>query len=107
MGAPNVTDERLAWLLVRDELSRRTEKTPWWSLLRFLHAARGRHGLATQAGGMQQEATSGRMADYALAVDDAAETLSAEERRTLRETSTLPGWFMDDVERRYQEIRRR
>lgn len=43
---------------------------------------------------------------YAVAVDDAAQTLSADERQHLRATAEVPDWFMDDVERRYREIRK-
>ncbi|MFG2825573.1 hypothetical protein ACGFX4_39865 [Kitasatospora sp. NPDC048365] len=107
------TDERLCWLLLRDEPARRTKRAPWWRLLGLVERNGVRAGLAyghlptEHARDMRKEITSGRMADYALAVDDAAERLSAEERRVLREAHTLPEWFMEDVERRYREIRRR
>ncbi|MBW8701565.1 hypothetical protein MBT84_18320 [Streptomyces sp. MBT84] len=43
---------------------------------------------------------------YAVAVDDAAQTLSADERQHLRATAEVPDWCMGDVERRYREIRK-
>ncbi|WP_354637552.1 hypothetical protein [Kitasatospora camelliae] len=138
--APDVTDERLCWLLVRDDLARKARRGGWWWRLltlsqgdsratnwpdtgevgeprrgmaatRMVDAFQGMHGegrpLGDAAGEMRRELASGRMADYALAVDDTAETLTAEERRTLRAERTLPARFMPEVERRYQEIRKR
>jgi hypothetical protein len=43
---------------------------------------------------------------YALAVDDAAQMLSAGERERLRTHAQVPGWFLEDVEQRYQVLRK-
>ncbi|MFJ1753935.1 hypothetical protein [Kitasatospora sp. NPDC088134] len=103
----NVTDERLCWLLTREELAKKsTERgaAGWFTTLVGVVSLRG--GSMETGRKFRQERASGRMADYALAVDDAAETLSAEERRVLRAERRLPDWFMADVERRFAAIRK-
>ncbi|MFI9269839.1 hypothetical protein ACIGXM_03845 [Kitasatospora sp. NPDC052896] len=102
---PNVTDERLCWLVVRDELHKKSSKLGVFGWITILGG--GRRGGAALGGDLRREQASGRMGDYALAVDDAASTLSADERGHLRATGQVPEWFMADVERRYQEIHRR
>ncbi|RKE20079.1 hypothetical protein [Streptomyces sp. TLI_171] len=103
----NVTDERLCWLLARDQLAKQSARPGafgWFTLVVGALSWRGRG--ARQGREMRQERSSQRTADYALAVDDAAETLTADERRRLRATRQLPEWFMADVERRYAAIRK-
>lgn len=105
---PHVTDERLCWLAVRDELGQKARKRGvfgWLSLL----AAGGRNGRngARMAGDMRREASSGKMQHYAFAVDEAATALGPDERKHLRSTGEVPGWFAADVERRVVEIRKR
>ncbi|MGW1722684.1 hypothetical protein ACWCQK_07060 [Streptomyces sp. NPDC002306] len=58
-------------------------------------------------GDLRREKTSAKMSDYAVAVDASAQTLSPDERRHLRTAGEVPEWFRSDVERRYQEIRKR
>jgi hypothetical protein len=110
----HVTDERLAWLAVRDELereSRRLGLRGW--LLAVLTGGGG--GLpsasASRAGptvgrARWRERTSERMGDYALAVDDVAQQLSDDERRVLRATGQVPDWFLEAVRDRYASLHR-
>ncbi|PBC77798.1 hypothetical protein BX265_2555 [Streptomyces sp. TLI_235] len=109
---PNVTDERLCWLAVREELRKKAHKVGLfgWITALVAGAVGGRSGTAARtaagtAGDMRRDEASGRMADYAFAVDDAAGTLGADERRHLRATGEVPAWFLADVERRVAEIR--
>ncbi|MFF9177608.1 hypothetical protein ACWDXT_27140 [Streptomyces sp. NPDC003236] len=37
-------------------------------------------------------------------MDEAAQTLSADEREHLRAAGEVPDWFLADVERRYREL---
>jgi len=101
---PNVADERLCRLIVHDEMRERARKLGFfgWITLPFSFATDG----ATVGGDLRRERGSDRMHVYAVAVDDAAQTLSADERQHLRATAEVPDWFMDDVERRYREIRK-
>ena len=55
---------------------------------------------------MRREGRSDKMGDYAIAVDAASGTLTAEERRHLRATGEVPDWFLPDVERRAGQIRK-
>jgi hypothetical protein len=110
----NVTDERLAWLAVRDELARESRRLGLrgW-LLAVLTGGGGAlpSASASRAGptvgrARWRERTSERMGDYALAVDDVAQRLSDEERRVLRASGQVPDWFLDAVHRRYQALHR-
>ncbi|PYC77447.1 hypothetical protein C7C46_18775 [Streptomyces tateyamensis] len=109
----NITDERLCWLVAREQVGRLARKPGafgWFTIvlgwLSALYRFGNRTGTQESGRGMRQERTSQRMADYALAVDDTAERLSAEERRQLRASRELPAWFMPEVERRFAAIRK-
>ncbi|MEV8094131.1 hypothetical protein [Kitasatospora sp. NPDC085879] len=107
---PNVTDERLCWPAVREDLRKKAHTVGLFGWITALGAVGGRSGTAARtaagmAGDMRRDEASGRMADYAFAVDDAAGTLGADERRHLRATGEVPAWFLADVERRVAEIR--
>ncbi|NDU72313.1 hypothetical protein GWI34_06700 [Actinomadura sp. DSM 109109] len=98
-------DSRLAWEAAVPELRRRAN--PWWAVpLRILggmvplgqthrHMPGGSAGYAREIG---QEASSGRLKDFAVPVDVVAERLSPEERKSLRAEGVLPAWFFDAVE---------
>ena len=104
-SVPDVTDERLCWLIVRDDLRRKSSKLRllgWFTVL-----FSGRPGGAAIGGDLRRERLSDKMTDYAIAVDASAQALSPDERRRLRTTAQVPDWFMADVERRYQVIRKR
>jgi hypothetical protein len=108
---PQLTDERLAWLAVRDELARKARRGGL--LGRLLAGVSGRRHVITRdgkvidTGNRSQAQLSDKMGDYAFAVDDVAQRLSTPERRTLRSTGAVPPWFLDHVEQRYAEIRAR
>ncbi|MFE0458915.1 hypothetical protein ACFW1A_06590 [Kitasatospora sp. NPDC058965] len=109
----NVSDERLCWLIAREQLGRQARQPGafgWFTVvlgwLSALYRFGNRTGTQESGRAIRQERTSQRMADYALAVDDTAERLSAEERRELRATRELPTWFMPEVERRFAAIRK-
>lgn len=102
---PNVTDERLCWLTVREELGKWARGMGPLGRLTVLGSSR--RGGARLGGDVRRQAGSDRMRLYGRAVDHAAQTLSAGERKHLRATGEVPGWFLADVERRYQEIRKR
>jgi hypothetical protein len=106
-----VTDERLCWLAVRDYCAKKSGKRGFFGWLGLFVAASGRGNRGATATGIANDSYRGgrsdKMGDYAFAVDDAARTLSKDERAHLRATGEAPDWFLADVERRYQEIRRR
>jgi hypothetical protein len=102
----SLTDERLAWLAVRDDLNKQLRGSFGLALLGFFADGGFRRGVrscGSSRGGM----ISGRMAVYAEAVDDLAGELSAEERRTLRTTRQVPAWFLPRVQERAKELRKR
>ncbi|MEU5388189.1 hypothetical protein ACFVT9_18865 [Kitasatospora cineracea] len=107
---PNLPDDRLCWLAVRDQVGRRAARPGAFGWLTALFAARGgRAGrqAAGLAGDLRRDRTSGRLHEYAFAVDGAAETLTAEERAHLRATGEVPERFLAEVERRVAERRAR
>lgn len=96
------------------ELRRRAN--PWWAApLRILggavplgpnhrHIPGGSTGHAREIG---QEASSGRLKQFAVPVDVVAERLSPEERKLLRAEGVLPDWFFDAVEEERRARKRR
>ncbi|WP_457028343.1 hypothetical protein [Kitasatospora sp. P5_F3] len=104
---PQATDERLCWLAVRDHLGRKSRRTGFAGLLQVVGTVLG-SGLAARIGGdMRRDGTAQKMGHYAFAVDAAADRLTADERRQLRATGEVPGWFLADVEQRAAERRKR
>jgi hypothetical protein len=113
---PQVNDDRLCWLAVREQLNRRAGRPGlrgWFAALAggSMRGTTGSRRLGTGAsqlgGDVRREARSDAMADFAFAVDEAAGDLSAEERRHLRATGEVPEWFLGEVERRAAAIRKR
>ncbi|GIG62366.1 hypothetical protein Lfu02_67380 [Longispora fulva] len=88
-----LTDERLAWLAMRDYCDEKSRRT---GIMGFLSRI--------QTPGANNERRSAKMMDYGLAVDDVARDLTPAERAELRRTGMLPGWFVESVEARYAEI---
>ncbi|WP_051731999.1 hypothetical protein [Kitasatospora phosalacinea] len=60
---------------------------------------------AGPAGDLRRDRRSGRLHEYAFAVDGAAEALTAEERAHLRATGEAPDGFLAEVGRRVAERR--
>jgi len=102
---PKLTDERLCWLAMRDYVDEKSRKVGLFRLFTYLGS--GRRGGTRAGSDMRREQTSGVKIDYALAVDQAADKLSYDERLHLRATGEVPDWFVEDVERRLPAIRKR
>lgn len=104
MNGPKLTDERLCWLAVRDELRRKARGRGVVALMRILAASpgRGRRLRSDDA----NELVADRMRHYAFAVDELAERLDPQERQVLRQTGRVPAWFLGQVEQRAAEIRK-
>ena len=96
----SATDERLAWLAMRDYVSKRTQPS---ILMRIVGAG------STLADGYYNdrvslprseahEMASTKQQQYAFAVDDAARELTSQERVVLRSTGHVPDWFIARVE---------
>jgi hypothetical protein len=118
----DVTDERLAFLAAKPYLVRRSR--PWWlPFFRIIEAGGGSayvadRGMAKVGGGgvlyrrtITAEMRDDRMSEQVLACDTAAQSLSDEERVTLRRTGELPAWFFaridEEVAKLKQERRHR
>jgi hypothetical protein len=108
MGVPKVRIERLCWLAVRDRIARGGRDNPVLAVFRvrsgLRYPRRGRAGVPVPDG-LGDDLTSGRMASFGFAVYDVAQRLSVAERRVLRETGEVPGWFLAAVYRRRRELR--
>jgi hypothetical protein len=91
MTEDQLTDERLCWLAVRDQLRDHSERKSSGGLFALMPLGR--------AARIREKADE-MMHEYAFAVDDASRQLKPEERQVLRQTGQVPGWFMSDVQRR-------
>ena len=94
---PKLRDERLAWLAVRDRLSRRRGLLAW--LITF--GSLGFRSPSTVSAGRRR-----RMERYSVAVDHVAGFLDEDERAALRAGGSVPRWFLPEVERVYRAVRR-
>ncbi len=102
MTTADVRDDRLAWLAIRDDLDRRSRRNPLAALL----TVTGNTGGGDPLGNRWSEIRTTRMALYWSAVTDVTERLNEAERRTLRRTGAVPGWFLAAVLRRYAQLQR-
>jgi len=104
----HLTDERLCWLAIQDQLQKRASKLgPLGWLSAFAGAGNTRSRGASRLGGdLRRDKRSNKLGDYAIAVDEAAQRLTTDERRHLRQTGEVPPWFLADVEQRAKEIRK-
>lgn len=83
-----LSDDRLAWLAVKDYVQSKCRPS---TIMRLLGAF---------TGGMSEarEFASDKAHTYAFAVGDAVRDLSAEDRKMLRRTGQVPDWFIARVE---------
>jgi hypothetical protein len=91
MTQEKLTDERLCWLAVRDQLRDQSERSSSGGVFGLFSLGRARR---------IREKADELMHEYAFAVDDASRELKPEERHILRQTGQVPAWFLPDVERR-------
>ena len=99
---PQLNDDRLCWLAVRDRLNKKANKLGpfgWLTALAGGAPGRGSRSGAGLGGDLRRSERADKMGDYAFAVDEAARKLSAEERKHLRATGEVPDWFLGEVER--------
>jgi hypothetical protein len=100
MSVPKLRDERLAWLAVRDELSRRS-RSAFVTFFAFLAGGgaipRFLGSRASIASELKRERITGKMMRYSIAVDRVAARLNKDERTHLRETGRVPAWFLERV----------
>ena len=84
-----LSDDRLAWLAVRDYV--RGQTRPSFFLRLF--------GALSRLGGDEaRDFASDKAHSYAFAVGDAVQDLSTEDRKMLRRTGQVPDWFIARVE---------
>ncbi|MEV0271949.1 MAG: hypothetical protein HOV71_09650 [Hamadaea sp.] len=95
MDDHRLTDERLCWLAVRDQIEAKTRPS---LLMRILSAGSSRYG-HDEARSHQRD----HMGAYAEAVFDAAQELSADDRRILRRNGVVPDWFLARVRELYRD----
>jgi hypothetical protein len=98
MTVPNLQDERLAWLAVRDDLRNASTTARGLRLMRF---ARGincwsRSGYYA-AESVRDDIIEKQMIKYAIAADELVATFSVEERFMLRATGRVPAWYLDAI----------
>ncbi|OKJ07493.1 hypothetical protein [Kitasatospora sp. CB01950] len=107
---PNLPDERLCWLAVRDQVNRKARRRGVLGWLTALFRPRDSwegNERAEDAADLRRETASGKLHKYAFAVDIVAETLTAAERAHLRATGEVPPHFLAEVERRVAERKKR
>jgi hypothetical protein len=109
--SPQLTDERLAWLAVRGQLKDLSQPNGVLHFFMRLGRARSSMGSVYTARGpygqVNQDAdfTSRKMRTYAVAVDELSRRLTKDERAVLRESRTVPAWFMPAVIEEAKKIR--
>lgn len=104
--------ERLAWLACRDEMERRSRR--WYETLGRILGARHSAFTVTRAGRIYPSVTGELARDDRLrrlgvlefAVDDVAQTLSADEQAELRAAGTLPAWFIGAALKHAKAVKR-
>jgi hypothetical protein len=101
MATPSLTDGRLAWLAVRDELRKHSRRGLGQLLLRLGGAVPVSHGMSitsrVSAPVSAREQRNSRMIRYSIVVDAMVRHLSDEERAILRADGTVPAWFLPRV----------
>lgn len=101
MATPDLTDERLAWLAVRDELRKRSRRGLGQLLLRLGGALPSSSTMSysnwVSDPVSAREHRNARMIRYSIAVDALVAHLSEDERAILRRDGTLPDWFLPRV----------
>jgi hypothetical protein len=113
-----LSDDRLAWLAMRDYCQKQARRQGPFGWLLTLFAGRSTGGVVRSSGtdltvvsnsgrDLRREIRGERMMDYSLAVDSCAQRLTAEERVALRSAGQLPEWFVTAVNEEYTAIRKR
>jgi hypothetical protein len=101
MATPSLTDGRLAWLAVRDELRKQSRRGLGQLLLRLGGALPASSGMSitsrVSAPVSAREQRNSRMIRYSIVVDAMVRHLSDEERAILRADGTVPAWFLPRV----------
>jgi hypothetical protein len=109
-----LSDDRLAWLAVRDRLDQERYRLTWiWIVLTLAgppvvgYFAFGSHGaylgfgfgaIACVAVAKTLRSQRGqRMKEYGVAVDEVMRELTPPDRQHLRATGQVPPWFLDRV----------
>ena len=113
----SLSDERLAFLAVEPHLRKLSK--PWWlPFVKLFTAGHSSNGImrspgasvaldAARTSGLAQDVRDGRMLDYVVAADVAAQRLDADERKALRATGELPEWFFGAVQEAKAALKRR
>jgi hypothetical protein len=105
MTMPNLQDERIAWLAVRDELRSRAIKTRGVGLMRFVRGInRSESGYRTVEG-VRDDMVETRMMKFAVAADELVAKFSIEERFMLRAVGRVPEWYLDAIVQEAKRIR--
>lgn len=116
MSGPRMRDETLAWLAVKDQLERRSNRT-FLSIVTRVFGGRSRAAARDAISSMRVRTTSRpgmvapkfdhenlipklvspHMVRYSLVVDELAKKLTAAERVELRSKGEVPDWFLPAV----------
>jgi hypothetical protein len=102
---PNLQDERLAWLAVRDDLRARAIRTRGTGLMRFVRGiGRSTDGYRTVQG-VRNDLIETKMTKYALAAEALIEKFTVEEVFMLRAVGRVPEWYLDAIVDESRRIR--
>jgi hypothetical protein len=103
VSGERLSDERLCWLAVRDQLWRGSDASTARTGFGEIVTSIGRLFHRILMPGEAADMRSDRMARMSLVVDDLAARLSPAERQVLRETGAAPDWFLPTVHATYVE----
>jgi hypothetical protein len=103
VSGERLSDQRLCWLAVRDELWRRPPNRIARTGFGEVQSLVARIVTRIYRPYRYRELHSDRMADLALIVDDLSTRLAAQERDVLRRTGRVPDWFVSSVRDAYEQ----
>jgi hypothetical protein len=97
MTMPNMQDERIAWLAVREQLREASTTARGLRLMRFVRGiSRSPSGYETVES-VRDDIIERQMIKYAIAADKLVAKFTIEERFMLRATGQVPAWYLGAI----------
>lgn len=102
---PNIVDERLAWLAVRDELRDESRRARGAGLMRIVRGLNRSPSAAATAEAARVDLVERKMIKFAIVADELVAEFTDRERFMLRATGQVPDWYIDTVKRQAKRVK--